>query len=140
MMKYENKHYSDLSEKQLNSLTEFELIEKFLYDDSNRVEKYFGLCLLYKRHIIGTSVLGFSMLFVLGFWALLSIIPLLIFIKLFYVNKDKLTWCMRSFKLTVGMFRGNGNFLQSVDYLFERYCSKLDHINIGKHYDRLGSE
>lgn len=135
MTKFKNIHYTDLTEVELNSLNELELIEKFLLDDIKRIEKYFSICSTFRKHIIGTILIGLTSFFIFGLLSLLTLIPLIIFIVLFKKNKTKMKWCVKSFKTTVSMYRGNGNFLKSIDYVFEKNIRRINHIDIGPFYD-----
>lgn len=129
-----DRHYRDLTEEELDSLDGQELIEKFMSDDVNQVLKYHKLVNVMKKNVYGSFFLTILSITLFNFWFCFGfIVPLVLYIIANKFNNE-LIWSVKTLKMTLAMFRYNGDFMESIDYVFERNLDKISHIDIGELY------
>lgn len=129
-----DKHYRDLTEEELDSLGEQELIEKFMSDDVNQVLKYHKLVNTMKKNIYGSLFLTTLSIMLFNFWFCFGFIVPLVFYIVANKFNNELIWSVKTLKMTLAMFRYNGDFMESIDYVFEKNLNKISHIDIGELY------
>jgi hypothetical protein len=129
-----DKHYRDLTEEELDSLGEQELIEKFMSDDVDQVLKYHRLVNVMKKNIYGSFFIVVLSIMLFNIWFCFGLIVPLVFFFMSSKFNNHLIWSVKSLKSTLYMFRHNGDFMVSIDYVFEKNLSKISHIDIGELY------
>jgi len=137
---YVGTHYVNLTEEQFNSMSKIEMINKILSDDVDDIIKYHNKFLFMKKNLFGSLFLSTISIFTFGVLGLFSIIPVIFFYYMTKKRKDNITWSIRTLKVNVAMFRGNGKFLLENDFIFENHLGRLDGIDIGELYDAISQK
>lgn len=133
--KFKGTHYMYLTEEQMNSLSNEELITKLLSDDVDEVIKYHAKMIFMKKNFFGSLFLTIFSVFILGFFGLSFLIPTAFFLFMYHKRKNNLVWSAKSLKVNVALYRGNGDFLIKHDFIFEKQLERLEGIHIGELYD-----
>lgn len=138
--KYVDIHYVNLSEEEFNSMSKIEMIDKILSDDVDDIIKYHDKFLFMRKNLFGGILLSVISVFTFGVLGLFSIIPVVFFYFMTKKRKDNITWSIRTLKVNVAMFRGNGEFLSENDFIFEKHLGRLNGIDIGELYDSISQK
>ena len=131
---FKNKHYRELTDEQLDSLGDEGIIEKFMSDDVGEVLKYHNRVNVMKKNFYGSLVITLLSIGLFGFFGFLSLVFPILFLLLANKFNNSLIWSVKSLKSTLYMFRHNGDFMTSIDYVFEKNLNKISHIDIGDLY------
>ena len=131
---FKNKHYRELTDEQLDSLGDKGIIEKFMSDDVGEVLKYHNRVNVMKKNFYGSLVITLLSIGLFGFFGFLCLVFPILFLLLANKFNNSLIWSVKSLKSTLYMFRHNGDFMTSIDYVFEKNLNKIRHIDIGDLY------
>ena len=131
---FKNKHYRELTDEQLDSLGDKGIIEKFMSDDVGEVLKYHDRVNVMKKNFYGSLVITLLSIGLFGFFGFLSLVFPILFLLLANKFNNSLIWSVKSLKSTLYMFRHNGDFMTSIDYVFEKNLNNISHIDIGDLY------
>jgi uncharacterized membrane protein len=131
---FKNKHYRELTDEQLDSLGDKGIIEKFMSDDVGEVLKYHNRVNVMKKNFYGSLVITLLSIGLFGFFGFLCLVFPILFLLLANKFNNSLIWSVKSLKSTLYMFRHNGDFMTSIDYVFEKNLNKISHIDIGDLY------
>jgi hypothetical protein len=132
--KYEGISFSELTEEQINSLSEKDLLIKMLSEDVDLINKEGDKYLNSIKHINGFGVITILLTILYGYIGLFGFIPMVLLYIYHLKVKNSLKWAVKSFKINIALFRYNGQFCIENDYIFEDHINKIEKVDIGKFY------
>jgi len=132
--KFKGINYSDLSDEQLNSLSEKELLNKFISDDVDLVNSYVKKRIKSSLAVHLTILLTLVGLYYFGLYGLYFLIPVTISVYVDLFFKKSLKWSVITLKTSVSLFRNNSQFCIENDYIFEYHLNRLNGVDIGDFY------
>lgn len=138
--KFKGTHYMYLSDEQINSLSNSELINKLLSDDIDEIIKYNSKMKFMKKNFFGSLFLTLLSFISFGYIGFIFLVPTIFFSFMFFKRKSNLLWSIKSLKVTVAAYRGNGDFLKKNDFIFDNQLNRLNDINIGELYDAISQK
>src|SRR5210317_1822878 len=132
--KFKGINYSDLSDEQLNSLSEKELLNKFISDDVDLVNSYVKKRIKSSLAVHLTILLTLVGLYYFGLYGLYFLIPVTISVYVDLFFKKSLKWSVITLKTSVSLFRNNSQFCIENDDIFEYHLNRLNGVDIGDFY------
>lgn len=100
--------FNDLTEEQLDQMTETQIVNKALSEYVQEINNHVRAINIFTKHTIGLSVLMIVLLFPFGLYGLLMLIPVLFMAYQVLGFKKSMVWHVRSFKSTASMHSSLG--------------------------------
>ena len=108
MNNFENIKFNDLTEEQLDEMTEAQIVNKALSEYVQEINNHVKAIKACTFHAIGCLLITLVSIAPFGLYALLALIPTLFFAYHIFSFKNSMVWHVRSFKSTASMYNSLG--------------------------------
>ncbi len=108
MNNFEDTKFNDLTEEQLNEMTEAQIVNKALSEYVHEINNHVKAIKTCTYHATGCLLIVLAAIAPFGPYALLALIPSLFFTYHIFKFKKSMVWHVRSFKSTASMYNSLG--------------------------------
>jgi predicted PurR-regulated permease PerM len=108
MNNFEDTKFNDLTNQQLDEMTETQVVNKALSEYVQEINNHVKAINKCANHAVGFLLITLASIAPFGLYALLALIPTLFFVYYIFMFKKSVVWHVRSFKSTASMYNSLG--------------------------------